>query len=544
MRASRAWCVVSLLFASSATHADVESSSAKRARLENRLATLSAGEDVHVAGEPIVARFALPRLYAATGGRLFWVDEARWTALLAAIRAAPDDGLTSADYHLAALEQLATAADRGVDADLLATDAYLLLLRHLYLGKVDPVSIEPNWNVPLRPVREQDALHFVSNAITSGQIRESAASLRPKHWLYEAERAALARYSQIARDGGWPSIPGGGSVALGAVDSRVPALRRRLAITGDYAGTSSDSTEFDPVLVDAVKVFQGRHLLPIDGEVGPATLRELNVPVEQRVTQLRLNLERSRWVLHAISPDDLVIVDVAGNGIRYLRGHTVIWSARAIVGQPARQTPVFQAEIDSVVFNPTWTVPPGILARDILPQVQRGEDVLARKELHVYELDGRSVDPANVSWSAYTPRNFPYLLRQDSGDRNPLGRVKINFPNPYLVYIHDTPTRALFGRPDRFFSSGCIRIDRPLELTELLLADPVRWDASAIRAAINAGKTRTVWLPRKIPVLLVYWTAEIEADGRVIFKRDVYRRDEKLRRALDGQFKPGRQVKF
>lgn len=153
------------------------------------------------------------------------------------------------------------------------------------------------------------------------------------------------------------------------------------------------------------------------------------------------------------------------------------------------------------------------------------------------------MDPAHIDWSAYTPDNFPYLLRQEVGDNNPLGRVKINFPNPYLVYLHDTPARALFERSDRFFSSGCIRIDRPLDLVELLLADPVPWDALAIHAAVDARRTRTVWLPRKVPVLLIYWTAEIGPDGRVIFKRDVYHRDEKLRRALDSEFKYGSRIK-
>ena len=221
----------------------------------------------------------------------------------------------------------------------------------------------------------------------------------------------------------------------------------------------------------------------------------------------------------------------------------MIWRARAIVGQPFRQTPEFRAEIDSVVFNPTWTVPPGIIAKDVLPQLQRGDDVLARKKLRLFDRDGAPVDPAGVRWSDYTARSFPYLLRQDAGDDNSLGRVKIDFPNPHLVYLHDTPTRSLFDRSQRTFSSGCIRIERPLELVELLLANPTQWNAAAIRAAVDAGTTRTVLLPHKVPVLLIYWTADEDPDGRIVFKRDVYRRDARLLRALDGRFNFGTRVK-
>ncbi len=512
-------------------------------QLRARLATLAAGGRVTIAGEELVSHLAVPRVYAATGLRLLWQDPARRGALLAAIGEAADDGLRSEDYHAGALGRLATDADHGVDADLLATDAYVMLLYDLYLGKVDPLTIEPNWKLPGRPVREQQALDFVIGALESGQIREAAARVRPHHWLYEHGRAALARYRDIARAGGWGTVGKGPKLEPGARDARVPELRRRLAASGDYTGPGGDSLEYDAALVAAVRVFQRRHLLTDDGEVGASTLRELNVPVAARIDQLRINLERGRWVLYEIGDEDHVVVDIAGYGVRYLRNRKVIWRGRAIVGQPYRQTPVFRAEIEDVVFNPTWTVPPGILAKDVLPQMQRGQDVLAHKKLKVFDRNGAPVDPASVRWSQYTAANFPYVLRQDAGDDNSLGRVKINFPNPYLVYLHDTPARALFERSQRTFSSGCIRIERPLELAELLLADPVKWSTAAIGAAVDAGTTRTVLLPRKVPILLIYWTADEDPDGHVVFKRDVYGRDARLLRALDGRFRFGTRIK-
>jgi len=507
------------------------------AALGRELATLAAGGRVAIAGEEIVSHVALPRLYAALGGGRLWQDPARFATLKQVVAESAGDGLTPADYHARALERLGSAADAG--ADLLATDAFVMLLYDLYLGKVDPVTIEADWNVPRRRLREGPALEFLTEALRNGEIRESVARVRPNHWLYEHGRAALARYRGIEAAGGWGTVAKGPKLEPGGVDARVPSLRRRLAASGDYAGAPSDSTLYDAALVEALKVFQRRHLLSDDGEVGPTTLRELDVPVSARIDQIRLNLERGRWVLHEIGDGDLVVVDIAGYGVRFLRDHHTIWRARAIVGQRYRQTPVFGAQIENIVFNPTWTVPPGILARDVLPQMQRGENALAHKKLKVFTRDGAPVDPATIRWADYTVQDFPYVLRQDAGDENALGHVKINFPNPYLVYLHDTPSRSLFDKSQRNFSSGCIRIDRPLELVELLLADPVRWNAAAIKAAVDAGTTRTVELTRKVPVLLIYWTADEDPDGRLVFKRDSYGRDARLLRALDARFRFG-----
>ena len=513
------------------------------AALRQRVDAIERGETVRVAGETLISRVALPRVYRARDYHLLWSDPGRRASLIETVRAAEEDGLRPADYHLAALERLRDAPASDLDVDLIATDAFVMLLYHRFLGKVDPVAIEPTWNFPLRSVRERAALDLVLGALDSGRIHEAADSVRPAHPLYQHGLAALAHYRELARAGGWSTVPAGPSLAPGSNDPRVPALRRRLAITDDYAGPPGDGDEYDAALVAAVKTFQSRHLIEPDGTVGARTLRELNVPVSARIDQLRINLERARWVLPQVSDGDLVIADIAGYGVRLLRDGKVIWRARAIVGQPFRQTPEFRAAITSAVFNPTWTVPPGILAKDVLPGLQRGENVLERKHLTLLDREGRPVDPTGIRWASYTAANFPYLLRQDPGEANALGRVKINFPNPHLVYLHDTPTRSLFDKSGRTFSSGCIRVDRALELAELLLADPARWNAASVQAAVDAGATLTVPLRRKVPVLLIYWTADADPEGRIIFKPDVYHRDPRLLRALDGNFSFGSRVR-
>jgi murein L,D-transpeptidase YcbB/YkuD len=352
------------------------------------------------------------------------------------------------------------------------------------------------------------------------------------------------------------------------VDARVPLLRERLALTGDLAAAAlppnagapqpnsprapatantavgtPDPLLFDATLEAAVRHFQHRHLLATDGAIGPATLRELNVPVQARIDQIRLNLERGRWVLHEVKKDgDLVIVDIAGFGVRFIRDRKTIWQTRAVVGKPYRQTPIFKSAIDHVVLNPTWTVPPTILEKDILPAVRRDRGYLAKRGLEVIDRNGRPIPTSSIDFSRYSGRNFPYMIRQAAGDDNALGQVKIMFPNPYLVYLHDTPSKALFEEDRRVFSSGCIRTERPFELVELLLADPSRWNRAAIDAAVATRVTRTVRLPKPVPVLILYWTVDQDDDGSIMFKPDPYARDARELAALDSPFQVGKRV--
>ena len=267
----------------------------------------------------------------------------------------------------------------------------------------------------------------------------------------------------------------------------------------------------------------------------PAPSRALNVPIDARLGQIEVNLERGRWLLHDLSPT-FIVVNVAGFRVYYLRDGELVWSGRAQVGKPFRQTPIFRSTITYLVLNPTWTVPPGIFANDILPALKRDSGYLAKRGLSVIDSEGRPVT-APIDWASMTPRRFPYLLRQGPGPENALGRVKFMFPNEHSVYLHDTPSRALFEKSERAFSSGCIRVENPLELARLLLEEQTGWDADAIAVAVATGETRTVTLQSKLPVLLTYWTAWVDRDGVLQFRSDVYGRDAKVRAALDLPFR-------
>jgi murein L,D-transpeptidase YcbB/YkuD len=276
--------------------------------------------------------------------------------------------------------------------------------------------------------------------------------------------------------------------------------------------------------------------LNTDGTIGPNTVAELSVPVQSRIRQLRINLDRGRVLLYDLPPE-FVVVNIASQQVSYARAGRLIWSARAQVGRQYRQTPEYRSAINYLVLNPTWTVPPGIIAKDILPAAKRDPASITGKGLRVLDASGREVAPSAVNWSKYSSGNIPYTLRQDPGPTNALGLVKFMFPNPYAVYLHDTPSRALFERDERTTSSGCVRVERPFELTELLLNDSVKWSRAKIDQAVATGRLQNVTLAKRVPVLLVYWTAWVDTAGKVQFRRDIYGRDEKWAQALEEPFR-------
>jgi murein L,D-transpeptidase YcbB/YkuD len=534
--------------------------------IREHIDALRYADERDVRGAQVVLREPVARVYEARQFRSAWSDPVRLNQLIAAIGDLDADGLDPRDYHLDALtairDELRSAkslsAAEQADLNLVATDALGLAMYHLFAGKVDPVRLSTQWNFDQRPLKSGEGIRVLGDVLESGRIAEAMASVRPAHPWYELGRERLREYRRIAAAGGWPTIAAGPTLKRDMTDPRVPVLRERLRITRDLetpGGTGSAPPQtsaanpsgttgaaVDPLQVyDAdveagVRHFQARHGLGADGNVGPATLAALNVPVQARIDQIRLNLERGRWVLHEIK-GEFVLVDVAGFQVSYFRDDKPIWTSKVVVGKPYRETPIFKSEITYVVFNPTWTIPPGILAKDKLPIIKRDPGYLVRNKIRVIDSRGREVSPYSVDWGRYTSANLPYQLRQDPGPDNALGLVKIMFPNPYLVYLHDTPAKSLFGEDARAFSSGCIRVERPFELAELVLNDPERWDQKTFRDVIDSKRTQTVNLQKPVTVMILYWTAQPTPDGQVIFRNDVYGRDPPLLKALDGGFR-------
>jgi murein L,D-transpeptidase YcbB/YkuD len=315
----------------------------------------------------------------------------------------------------------------------------------------------------------------------------------------------------------------------------VAALRERLRLEDDLGpAAQQDTALFDEAVEQAVKQFQRRHGLSVDGVVSAATRAELNVRVERRVEQLELNLERWRWL-----PKDLgqrhIIVNIAAFELDVVEGEAVVLSMRVVVGRPFDRTPVLSDTMRYLVLNPYWHVPRNIAVGELLPKVKRDPSYLARYKMRVFPsvgLDDREIDPTTVDWSAITPARFRFLLRQDPGPQNALGRIKFMFLNKYHVYLHDTPARPLFEEAQRDFSHGCIRIEHPIELALYLLRQDPRWNRDALLRALDEAVDRTVPLPEPIPIHLLYWTAWADADGTIQFRRDLHGRDAPLLTAL------------
>ena len=499
------------------------------------------------AAEPTLhgARIALPErlqeFYTRRGFRAAWNNPRNAEQLRRALAESYEQGLDPRDYHLPLLDDLAgriarSAASDAVQAqyDVLLTEALLRLAYHLSFGKVDPQTFDAQWNYG-RTLASRDVSRKVEEALAAEDVYQRVEALKPTHSLYTGLERELARYRAAA---GTPAatIAAGPTLRPGESDARVPMVRARLIAGGDLDQTAaSDSLDYDLALEAALRSFQERVGLTSDGVVGADTIAELNVPVADRIRQLRINLDRGRVLLQDL-PDEFVVVNIAAFTAYFVRGQQIVWHARAQVGKPYRRTPIFRSEISYVVLNPTWTVPPGIIEHDILPAAQRDPTTITRKGLRVLDAQGQEVDPASVDWSRYRSGHIPYTLRQDPGPSNALGRVKLMFPNPYQVYLHDTPSQALFERAERAFSSGCVRVERALELTERVLDDPERWNAASIASVIERGDLRTITLKRNVPVLLTYWTAWVDPQGRMNFRRDLYGQDAKWAQALEARF--------
>ncbi|NJO38962.1 MAG: L,D-transpeptidase family protein, partial [Rhizobiales bacterium] len=295
-----------------------------------------------------------------------------------------------------------------------------------------------------------------------------------------------------------------------------------------------DPEVFDAALVEGVKAFQERHGLEQDGHVGPDTLGALNTPVEARLEQLVLNLERRRWM-----PDRMaaryIYVNLADFHLQLIDRGKVTFDTPVVIGSQYNKTPVFSADMTHLVINPFWNVPPSIAAGEILPKARNDSDYFRRHQFDLFEnwsADAEQLDPTSINWQAVDPERFSYKLRQRPGPTNALGRLKFMLPNAYNIYLHDTPDRAHFDANERSFSHGCVRVAEPEALADAILQGQSGWTLDGIQDAVNSGERRQINLDGSLPVQITYLTAWVDKDNRAHFRNDVYDRDHILADAL------------
>jgi len=543
--------VISASVAHAATPVRAQSSLDAEA-LRNRVEAYRASGAWRAAGEPVLATGALPAFYLARDFEPVWIGaDGGWSvgadSVLAVLDEAVLHGLDPEDYHRDALAALEARVRGGglsatdlVDAEVLLTDALLVYGSHLLLGRVDPARVEAEWIAN----RREAALDLRLAEALEGRrgVRTFVRAVAPRQEEYRRLRLALADLRAAAEEGGWGRIEEGPTMRVDSLDARVPQVRRRLSLSTDPGERSlalrggADSELFDPELAEAVSRFQRRHGLDADGAVGAQTRAAMNVSVDERLTQTLINLERWRWL-----PSDLgtrhIRVNIAAFETEVWDADTVALQMRSIVGRQYRMTPSFNGIMRYLVLAPYWHVPPTIASVDKFPQIKADPGYVAAQRMTLFSTATNApVDPYSVDWAPLTGAEFNrrYRLRQEPGPTNALGNVKFMFPNRHNVYLHDTPQRELFAQTARNFSSGCIRLERPLELADFLLSDQSEWNPSRIRSAVAGGVERSVNLSAPVPVYLLYFTAFVEEDGTVHFRPDIYGRDARVLAALDG----------
>jgi L,D-transpeptidase YcbB len=546
-----AFCLAVTAFGTGASSAFESSSLGEvvSSRIRARIADKENHRRFECRGEPICSIRFMPLFYNERSFVPVWLDTNGVRpiahALIRTIETSDREGLRPGEYHLESIRSMFQVIESGAlvtdddragflaDLDILLTDAFLMLSSHLSGGRVNPETLHSDWVLSEKTIDLMKVLHTV---VSEAQIDQMIEQLSHVHPGYAGLRKALARMRALAATGGWPQVPGGPILRPGDSDMRVTLLRERLIIGGDMDGAHiTDPPEiYDANVASAVAFFQKRHGLEPDGILGTRTLAELNVPADERVRQIELNLERWRWLPHDFGRR-YIEVNTADFSLSVIEDQRVALRMRVIVGRPARRTPVFSASMDHMVINPTWTVPHTIAVEDILPKLVEDVSYLENNAMSVYQGwdDNLSpLDPRAIDWRDYGKRYFPFRLVQDPGPSNALGRFKFMFPNRFSVYLHDTPNRNLFGKVQRDYSSGCIRVEDAHALASYLVEEDPEWNGNRLHAVLKSGRQQVVRIKQKIPVHLLYMTAWVDEDGDLHFRRDIYKRDRALDVAL------------
>ncbi len=512
-------------------------------QIEFRISDLQATGRLTIQGQPIVGTGMVQRFYESRGYLPGWTNPQNRQDLLNLARALTADGLDPEDAHYSLLARLLNDNDPNpvaqAERDILMTDAIARIGYMMAYGKTDPNRLDGSWNLG-RVLPREDPVPVLTAALAAGQLPAVINQLRPDLIYYKVLVQQLARYRRLAEAGGWPQVPGGELLRPGDTDPRVPVIRRRLQIEGDLAldvAVPTDPQFYDDATAEGVKRFQQRHAIDVDGIVGPGTTRAMNVTAQQRVDQLRINLDRARWV-HRQLEGDFVLVNIAGFYVAVVRDSEIVWQSPVIVGTDYHKTPTFSAPMTYIELNPTWTPTRNILFNELLPKIRRDPGFVTRNGYYLVDSSGRRVsNPASLPWSTYNRGNFPYRFIQGPGDGNALGQVKFMFPNRHAVYLHDTPSRQLFSKARRTFSHGCIRVKDPLTLAEVLLGGQ-GWSRERIDRVVASGDRTRVNLDRPLQTLLLYWTADPDVNGGVRFYEDIYERDASVLAALNQPFRP------
>ncbi|WP_347158759.1 L,D-transpeptidase family protein [Pontibacter chitinilyticus] len=428
--------------------------------------------------------------------------------------------------------------------DIALTGSYFNYASDFYRGRVNPQNANAvDWNVKKNHINLDKALQTILKERESTYPYYEFEAL---HAGYVRLRDKLQEYRQLETKGGWPKIELGSKKMLQQGDTAAAVLALRKRLNPDLQVNTNDKQlrMFDAKLVQQVKHFQMLNGLDQDGVVGGNTLQELNVPIDERIRQIVINMERWRWIPKRLVPKSLdqkyiwvnipeyklYVYEDPNNDPEAERSYKKVMEMPVIVGKTMHSTPIFSDKMEYVVMAPYWNLPNSIVEHEIKPHMLSNPGWLETQNMEIVtkEKDPKPVSPSSINWADVTEKNFQYMVRQKPGQKNALGTIKFLFPNQYAVYLHDTPADQLFSQTQRDFSHGCVRLGRPVDLTKYVLKDMPEWDEEHIRETMNGGEETWVTLPKKVQVYIVYFTAWVDENGETHFRDDIYGHDKKL----------------
>jgi murein L,D-transpeptidase YcbB/YkuD len=478
-------------------------------------------------------RQALKAHYLNNEGSIYWVGTGRMTPFIQRLEDAQFDGLNPDDYPVDTLIDVRDSIDpndsySAAQAELYYSAFFVAYAADLKIGRIAPQKVDPRL---FRNRKTIDVLRVLTELNKQRDPSKFLSNFEPHNEHYQALKRMMRLYATQADEGGWPVIEQGVALKPGMSDPRVPKIRSLLAFTGDYTWQVTGSPIYDRQLAIAVQSFQQRHGLEAKGLIGKQSVIAMNVPPQERLQQITLNMERWRWM-----PDNLgenhLLVNLAAFEMQRVQSSVIVDRMDVVVGAVATQTPEFSDEMEYVEFNPTWTVPYSIATREMLPKL-RANPMEYAAEFDVF-LSGKLTSWGAIDWYAYSPGKFPFTFRQRPGPNNALGKVKFMLPNKYNIYLHDTPSKEKFASTSRAFSHGCIRLSRPFDLAYAIIGSLPGWSEQRVDDVVASGQLTRVSLPRKLPVHLIYSTA-FKGENGIEFRPDVYGRDRKLYNALFGR---------
>ncbi|MEE9176318.1 MAG: L,D-transpeptidase family protein [Thermodesulfobacteriota bacterium] len=529
----------------------------------------------------IKAYKTLPKLYEERNYVPLWIENGGPSSqayeMIEIIRNSDNEALDPDYYNISEIESILKRIEQDrysgdsyealdlAELELLLSNSFLTYTHDLHYGRVRAEQINLELLSGERPVNLSKLL---VTAVKTDQVQETLEGLLPKYPMYAMLRISLKEYREIAAKGGWQPVAYGNKFKKGARGQRVLALSKRLKVTGELDSSIPGSEVFDDSLDQAVRKYQQRNGLYVDGVVGISTIEALNVPVEERISQIELTMERWRLLPQYLG-NRYILVNIANYHLYGIENNNDTINMRIVVGKPQWNTPMFSEEMTHLIINPYWNIPPSIFKDDIAPKIMEDSEYMSKQnmdamglkapekivveEAEVVEVvenveatevtDGDNTGEQELSeveiqnkkaQEEYISKvlSGKYRLRQNPGPGNPLGRIKFLFPNKHSVYLHDTPNRGFFKKAQRNFSHGCIRVEKPLELAEFVLSSNPSWTQNTIQSSINKMKTKTVHLDESITVYILYFTTWVDNEGTVNFHKDIYGLDKTLYNAL------------